>query len=107
MISWDKRFSIQTSLSKAGLVSGSDLEAEIVCDLVEKIEPPLSKVEKFALQSSPFLTFLQKGKIEVVPCLGQSDSKFMSIWPRFGGFQRFCGAFDMPIRRALGALLTK
>ena len=106
-VSWDKRFSIQTSRSKAGLVSGSDLEAEIVCDLVEKIEPPLSKVEKIALQSSPFLTFSQKGKIEVVPCLGQSDSKFMSIWPLFGGFQRFCGVFDMPIRRALEALLTK
>ena len=106
-ISWDKRYSIQTSLSKAELVSGSDLDVEIVSDLVERIEPPLSKVEKIALQSSPFLTFLHKGKIEVVPCLGQSDSKFMSVWPHFGGFQRFCGAFDRPIRRALEALLTK
>ena len=105
-VSWDKRFSIQTSLPKAKLVPGSDLDAEIVSDLVEKIQPPLSKIEKIALQSSPFLVFLQKGKIEVVPCLGESDSRFVSVRPLFGGFQRFCGAFDMPIRRALEALLT-
>ena len=106
-VSWDKRFSIQTSRSTAELVSGFDLDAETVSTLVDEIEPPLLKVEKAALQSSPFLTFLHNGKIEVVPCLGQSDSKYMSVWPHLGGFQRFCGAFDMPIRRALETLLTK
>jgi len=104
---WDKRFSIQTSRSNAELVSGCDLDAEIVSDLVEKIQPPLSKTEKSALQSAPFLIFLQKGKIKTVSCLEQSDSNFMKVWPLLGGFQRFCGAFDRPIRHALEVLLTK
>ena len=106
-ISWDKRFSIQTSRSNAEIVSGHDLDAETVSNLTEEIQPPLSKIEKIALQSSPFLLFSQKGKIKAVPCLGQTDSKFMSVSPLLGGFQRFCGAFDRPIRRALEALLTK
>ena len=105
--SWDKRFSIQTSLAKANLVSGADLNAEIVNDLVEEIQPPLSTIEKIAFQSSPFLLFSQEGKTKAVSCLSQNDSKFMSVFPLYGGFQRFCGAFDRSIKRALEALLTK
>ena len=105
--SWDKRFSIQTSLAKANLVSGADLNAEIVNDLVEEIQPPLSTIEKIAFQSSPFLLFSQEGKTKAVSCLSQNGSKFMSVFPLYGGFQRFCGAFDRSIKRALEALLTK
>ena len=106
-VCWDKRFSIQTSRPNADLVSGVDLDAEHVNELVEEIQPPLSKIEKIAFQSSPFLLFSQNGKITAVACLGQTDSKFMSVLPRYGGFHRFCGAFDKPIRCALETLLTK
>ena len=105
-VSWDKRFSIQTSRSNAEIVSGHDLDAETVSNLIKEIQPPLSKIEKIALQSSPFLLFSQNGKIKAVPCLGRTDSKFMNVLPLLGGFQRFCGAFDRPIRRALERLLT-
>ena len=104
--SWDKRFVIKTSHFKAEVVSGSDLDADIVNDFVETVQSPLSKIEKIALQSSPFLIFQQHGKINAISCLEEGDSKLMSVWPLYGGFQRFCGAFDLPIRRALERLLT-
>ena len=104
--SWDKRFVIQTSLFKAELVSGFDLDADILKDFVETGQSPLSKIEKITLQSSPFLTFQRHGKINAISCLEGDDSKLVSVWPLYGGFQRFCGAFDLPIKRALERLLT-
>lgn len=103
---WDKRFSIQTRLSNAELVPGCGLDTDTVNDLVESVQPPLSKIEKMAFQSAPFLIFSQQGKINAVPCLGGGPSKVVRVWPHYGGFQRFCGAFDLPIKRALAILLT-
>ncbi|MEP3231360.1 MAG: tRNA lysidine(34) synthetase TilS [Hyphomicrobiales bacterium] len=104
--SWDRRFVIQTSHFNAELVSGSDLDADIVKDFVETAQSPLSKFEKIALQSSPFVTFQQHGKINAASCLEEDNSNLVSVRPLFGGFQRFCGAFDLPIKRAVERLLT-
>ena len=104
---WDKRYFIQVSLPNVELVTGSDLDADVACEFVEGLQVPLSKVECIALQSSPFFVIGEQDEIKSALCLKDSDNKTLSARPLFGGFQRFCGAFDLPLRRALEHLLTK
>ena len=104
---WDKRFLIQMSLPNVELVSGSDLDADVAREFVEGLQVPLSKVESIALQSSPFFVIGEQDEIKSALYLKDSDAKTVSARPLFGGFQRFCGAFDLPLRRALEHLLTK
>ncbi|MEP1443209.1 MAG: tRNA lysidine(34) synthetase TilS [Hyphomicrobiales bacterium] len=106
-VRWDKRFFVQTSISNAELVSGYELDADGINQFVEEGQKPLSKIEKIAFQSAPFLLNGQQREIKSVLCLEKSESKTVRVQPLYGGFQRFCGAFDLPIRRALTHLLTK